>query len=403
MTQQDQIGSAEIRQEQPESGRPQRKFDAGFSRNVRIVGAVAAIAIAVTAVVLYRSQSALQSARDKGVPSTVIGSAASEKSAAAPQATQAELERTQRVHQNQAETARSDGSTYIPKDLPLVSAPAGLPARPEVGHGPGRGYNPNTGHHTGHTGAEDSRNEQARLAGVERQLTSLMKVLEPGVTSSAGPYEDKDKRAAQTAGQTVQAQTSIASNATTTTAVVKELLAGLSIHGASLIAPLDTARAAEVLARIDSGPAAGAMLFGRGVVVGDDGVRLTFSKMSLAGKTYDINAVGLDSQTSSTAMQADIDRKLFARYVIPILGSVGKAYADAVARPGQQLVVEGGTVNVVTPTASARQAAAAGVGAGLGRITQAATYDGPNTAYMPAGVSIGIIFLDPVKTTVASK
>jgi len=403
MTQQDQVGSAEIRQEQPESGRPQRRFDAGFSRNVKIVGAVAAIAIVVTAVVLYRSQAALQSARDKGVPATVIGSAASEKSAAAPQATQAEMERTQRVHQNQADMARNDGSTYIPKDLPLVGVPAGAPTRPEVGQGPGRGYNPNTGHHTG---AEDARNEQARLAGVERQLTSLMKVLEPGVTSSAGPYEDKhDKRAAQTqtAGQPVQTQPSTASSATTASAVVKDLLAGLSIHGASLIAPLDTARAAEVLARIDSGPAAGAMLFGRGVVVGDDGVRLTFSKMSLSGKTYDINAVGLDAQTSSTAMQADIDRKLFARYVIPILGTVGKAYADAVARPGQQLVVEGGTVNVVTPTASARQAAAAGVGAGLGRITQAATYDGPNTAYMPAGVSIGIIFLDPVKTTVATK
>lgn len=361
-----------------------RSLDPGFRRNIKILGVVLALAIVAIVVIVVRSQSSIKQSKDSAFSKSAIESGTS-MSTATDNITQPEIDRIVRVGQEQSAQAAQKGQTFIPDNLPLNS----VPQMPNAGQGPGAGYSAQTGRHNGTQ--EDAQRDQNRQQGLQVQLQSLLKGLEAPPTQSASPYERKDEsesQAAQAPAQTPQGNP---------TASATDLVAGLSIHGAVLTSPLDTEKTDYVSARIVSGPATGALLFGTGVVVGGEGVRLRFNLMSFKERSYEVNVVALDTQTSSNAMSADIDRKLFSRYVIPIFGAMGKAYADAVARPNQQVVVEGGAVNVVTPTASAKQAAAAGVGAGIGKVTEAATYNGPNTAHMPVNSSIGVLFMQPVK------
>jgi intracellular multiplication protein IcmE len=384
MLDQQEGDSSQIQAGTPASGK--RRIDPGFSRNVKILGAVLILAIAGTTVVVLRSQNAVREAKESKLPTTVIDKG-SPMSAGQSEITQPEIERIVRVGQVQSAQAAQTGQTFIPDNLPLAS----VPNMPDAGRGPGAGYNPQTGRHTGNP--EDQQRDQSRTQGLQVQLQHLLKGLESPATQSAGPYQSKDQ-----SGQVASPQNQPAAAAPINpVATTEDLVAGLSIHGAVLTSPLDTSKTDYISARVISGPASGGDLFGRGVVVGDEGVRVVFTKLALNGQAYDVNVVALDTQTSSNALTADIDRKLFSRYVIPIFGAIGKAYADAVARPPQQLVVSNGTVNVVTPEASAKQAAAAGVGAGIGKVTDAATYNGPNTAYMPNGAVLGILFMEPVK------
>lgn len=388
MNSSDQEGS-QIIADQAVGGK-KRRVDPGFSRNMKILGAVLLLAMVGTAVIVMRSQDAIRASKESKVPVTAIEKGGAVRSGES-EVTQPDIDRIVRVGQENAAQAAKSGQTFIPDNLPLAS----VPTMPDAGRGPGPGYNPQGGRHTGN--ADDQQREQYRTQGLQIQLQALLKGLEAPATQSAGPYESKEK-SVQGMGGPAQAQgNSAAGGFSNPVEATNEIVAGLSIHGAALTSPLDTAKTDYVSARVISGPAIGGQLFGKGVVVGDEGVRIVFNKLSLHGQTYDVNVVALDTQTSSNALSAEIDRKLFSRYVIPIFGAIGKAYADAVARPEQQLVVSNGAVNVVTPGASAKQAAAAGVGAGIGKVTEAATYSGPNTAYMPDGAVLGILFMDPVK------
>lgn len=369
-----------------------KRFDPGFTRNIKILVAALIGAIIVTGFLIMRSKASSRETDNRAAAAATQIAVQTNKNMEVGTkeavVTQPDIDRITRVGQQQSQEAAKTGETFIPKNMPLTNAPE------IVGNGPGSGYNMQTGRGGG--GDAAAKREQVREAGMKVQLDSILKGLEAPETSSAGaPY---NRNAEKSAGQTsVAAATGAAPS--TPGPEASDMVPGLSIHGAVLTSPLDTAKTDYISARIVSGPAKGGILFGKGQVVGDEGVRIIFNRLALKDVAYTVNVVALDTQTSSNAMSADIDRKLFSRYVIPIFGAMGKAYADAVARPQQQVVVGTNSVNIATPEASARQAAAAGVAAGLGKVTEAATYNGPNTAFMPEGAAIGVLFMDAVKAT----
>lgn len=373
-----------------------KKVAPGFSRNMKIIGAFLGFSILAVGVIAYRSTQSLAAAKNQVPPVSVdavsgvqIGGVTATKNV-----TQPELDRLNRVTTTQSEAAKASGNTFIPNNMPLVPAPE-IPVTSV--NGPGRGYNVQSGQNNGGQGQTSPR-DQLRAQGLQVQMGSILRQLEAPPVSSAAAYQSKLKEPQSQAQASARvAAPSTTDSATANAAAGETLLKGLGIYGAVLTSPLDTEKTGYVSARVVSGPATGALLFGQGQVVGSEGVRITFNRMAFNDLSYTINAVALDTQTSSDAMNAEIDRKVFSRYVIPIFGAVGKAYMEAVARPDQQLVVDGGTVNVVTPGASAKEAAAAGLGAGIDKVAQAATYTGPNTAYMPANSAIGVLVLDPVR------
>jgi hypothetical protein len=170
----------------------------------------------------------------------------------------------------------------------------------------------------------------------------------------------------------------------------------LGIAGARLASAIDTSRSEFVSAVIDTGPLAGAYLIGAAKVVpGENGVSVNFTRMTLREREYRINAVGLDPASSADPVAAAVDRKLLQRFVLPVIFDTAQAYAGALARPGQTVVVSPGGTTVGTPAAASKEAAAAGVASGLRKVGESSAQI-KATAFMPVGSGVPILFLESV-------
>lgn len=382
---------------------PKPKLDRLFKRNIILVGGFVLLALAIIVVIVMRTNSAMNKSAEKGMATTVIGIGASEKGSQVGAMTEAESERLKRVGQQQSDQAKAAGNSFIPKDMPLSSDVRPPSANDKAG--PGGNYDMNSGRvntnaASNAANAADSKREQLIAQGLERQMTHILAQFESPPTNSAGPYVDRAVKAAVAANAATPANptsSTSTSSSSSSSASAPDWIPGLGIFGAKLTSPLDTAKTNYISAKVTNGPAEGALVFGEGKVVGAEGVRLSFNLMAFEGKTYAIKAVALDTQTSSNAMEANIDRQIFARYVIPIFGAIGQAYSAAKANPGQQVVNGVSGTTVVSPAATAEQAGYGGLAAGIGKLTEAATYTGPNTAFMPVNASIGLLFTEPVK------
>lgn len=351
-----------------------KKFDPGFVRNLKILTAFLVGSIVVIGLVFWKTNDAINQSGQKSDAVSIPTATGQGSKTVDP--TPADVARLDRVAAVASDKAKENGKTYIPVDMPLLAEPL------VVAQGPGRGYQYETGAPSGQV-----RDSAQRKQGLERQLGAMLASLEPPPTETADPY--KVEAAANAPASVVQA-------APAAQATAKIWIEGLHIAAGSLEASIDTEKTDFVMAKIATGRAAGALLIGQAVVQGS-GVRVVFNRMSLAGKSYAINAVALDAATSSNAMDAEIDRQLLVRYVLPIFSATAQAYFQAVARPGQTSVPGGlGQSVVVTPEATTRQAAASGIAAGIGQATQAMQPSGGPTAFMPSGTSIGILFIDPV-------
>lgn len=365
-------GIAEAPVEQQTKNR--KKFDPGFVRNLKILAAFLVGSVVVMGLVFWKTNDAINQSGQKSDAVSIPTATGQGSKTVDP--TPADVARLDRVAAVASDKAKEDGKTYIPVDMPLLAEPL------VVAQGPGRSYQYETG-----TPSGQARDSAQRKQGLERQLGAMLASLESPPTETADPYKVDAAAKAPTSGE----QAAPAAQAT-----AKIWIEGLHIAAGSLEASIDTEKTDFVMAKIATGRAAGALLIGQAVVQGS-GVRVVFNRMSLAGKSYAINAVALDAATSSNAMDAEIDRQLLVRYVLPIFSATAQAYFQAVARPGQTSVPGGlGQSVVVTPEATTRQAAASGIAAGIGQATQAMQPSGGPTAFMPSGTSIGILFIDPV-------
>lgn len=372
---------------------PRKGFDPGFKRNISIIGGVLIAAVVVITIVIYGVKDRGDAARARA-SGTSIPTAPAVAGATPTDLTPADEARLGRVQGRESEEAKTRQDTYIPRDL--VNKSQELQAPPTQANGPGVGYAYNVGDRSGQ--AVDPQREALIRKGLELQLGSLLSRMEAPGTQSAGPYQPPGPQEArnQAAATTATASATAASGATTTKVLVK----GLQIAGARLVSPLDTSKTEFISAVIDSGPLSGAYLIGKGKMVGEEGVQLTFNRMTFNGESYTVNVTGLDGSTSSDAMVADIDRKLLSRYVFPIAFTTLQAYLTAVARPAQTVVASNASTQVVTPSATAREAVATGVAAGLGKAGEGLGQAKP-VAFMPIDTGIALLFNEPVQTKVS--
>lgn len=391
------------------NGPVKRTLAPGFKRNMLIIGGVFILAAAVIVFTVLGAKSGLDGAKNKP-PVSVIPSG--ELNTSTPtDLTPSEKDRLSRVQKNEADAAKKDGATYIPKDLSVKAEEVPGLGLGGPGNGPGQGYiymqgDRGGGVNTGGGGAPvgDQQREAAVRRGLDLQLASIFSRMEPPSTQRAdiyrAPSAGGDGQAPVQAVPVSLPTGSVAAGAATSSAamaVADVLVRGLQITGARLVSPLDTSKSDFISAEIDAGPLAGAYLIGKGRMVGEQGVQLSFQKMSFAGETYAISATGLDSQTSSEAMSASVDRRLLARYVMPVVFTTMQAYLTAAARPAQTAVVSGGAAatQIVSPAASAREAIAAGLAAGVGKATEGLS-QARATAFLPVDTPIALLFVEPV-------
>ena len=159
-------------------------------------------------------------------------------------------------------------------------------------------------------------------------------------------------------------------------------------------------------AKITGGPLAGATFVGKLVVFEED-FSIGFDSMRFAGKFYPVKAVGVNEQTASRAMGADVDHRFWDRYVMPVLssGMWGVAtYFTERGRTAQQYVPTGigGDIVVSDERASKEDAKNTGIGAGVSKaqqITEAEIQrraNKKNRMTLPQFTPIGIRFDQPV-------
>jgi intracellular multiplication protein IcmE len=194
-----------------------------------------------------------------------------------------------------------------------------------------------------------------------------------------------------------------------------QLVAGLEILPGQLASPVDTDKTKYISVYIVGGKLDGAFLTGEAVLSaqGED-VSAHMTAMNLKGRSYKIDAVLLNEQSASDALNADIDHRPFSRFVMPVLvAGLAGASTYFTARgttattyiPGT-VVVGGTTVNgnavVQAPSPSASQAMDQGIGKGIEKSVQLAERETqryanrPNRGTLDARTAIGVLFRRPV-------
>lgn len=363
-----------------------RQFDKSFKRNIRIIGIAAVVCLGAIAFIVIGAQNKI-SAGESRVAKTSITTPPVSVNSKPTEMTQADEARLGRVQGRESDAAKANKNTYIPQELPLK--PETFKTPDAQTNGPGNGYKYASGDQA-QPAAGDPQREARIKQGLDLQLAAIIARSEAPPTQSAAPY-------AVVAAQAPVSSASAggASGGAVPAEMQGELVKALTIAGARLVSPLDTAKTDFISAEITSGPLAGAYLVGKGRMVGEEGVQIVYTRMKFGDVSYAVNVTGLDNRTSSDAMAADVDRKLFSRYVMPVVFTTGQAYLAAVSRPAQTVVGSGFSTTVVTPGASAREAVAAGLSAGMGKAAEAVGQSKPS-AFMPIDTSIALLFNDAV-------
>lgn len=183
------------------------------------------------------------------------------------------------------------------------------------------------------------------------------------------------------------------------------------IMNAILLTPIDTYKTNFALAEIVGGPFNGAMLRGEVMPMTGSGdvedVGIRFSSMSLGEVYYPIDAIALNESTATDAMDGKVDRRIFSRYVMPIVAAtfsgVG-AYFTARGDTGQEYLqdTDGNSVVISKEKANKREARYQAYGDAVDKTAQLVgnaierEARRPQRVYVAKGTPIGVIFNAPV-------
>jgi hypothetical protein len=376
-----------------------RKFDKGAKRNLILVGGVIAAATLATLLVFLaspgdkRQQGAagavnLQAVTDQGLePRTGPMS---------PNQEQAVLQ----AQRQEAEAALRRGQSYFPTDQVNAPVPVGPTASIEQASLGAAGVHPGMSE-------DESRALERRRQGLERQLSALLnqapaprvervtfsaeKAQGQGqVAQGAAPGQSGDVQAAQAQAQP---QGPVVADA-------------LEIFAAVSTSPVDTYKTNYASAKIVSGPLAGAFLIGTAQPM-EEGLSIEYSMMRHAGKTYQVSAIALDEATATNAVSANVDRRVFQRFILPIVLASTQGYHQARSQTGTTVVgIPTGTgddlAGVTTPAPTREQARSAGIAKGLEIAGNAVQQEAakPLRFTMENNTPMGIMFRAPVREAV---
>ena len=383
----DQVESNAIPQGQGAKGAT--RLDPGAKRVIKWV----AIAFGAAAVVVIGLVFAASSKKEMRASVNLPTNAGSGQQTDVVQ-TDYEKGRLAELQRQKAEESKAQGGVYVPP-------PAGAPVTQDKLAGLNGPTGPGPGSYNTYVAPaqvviqpgslQDPARQQAIQEGLNRQLGQLLAEQPTGSPiARVQMIENKQAAAAQAAGQGAGTQASGSSAAVED----PDLPGPLTIHAARTTSPIDTSRSSYVSAEVVGGKYAGAFLKGTAVLNQGEGLQITFTDIRINGKVSKINAVALDEQTSADALAGNIDRHILTKYVLPVAFASFSGAASAIAQRSSQVVTNGLTSSVVVPEATSRQAAAAGIASGtqIGQQIVQSLQQQPNTATLPSGTLIGVLF-----------
>lgn len=172
-----------------------------------------------------------------------------------------------------------------------------------------------------------------------------------------------------------------------------------TIEYAQLITEANSDVPGPVLAQIMSGPLAGSRILGEFKVV-DDYLVLTFGTVVIDGVSNDSDIIALDPSTANVGLATEIDRRFFARVILPAAAAFVEGMGEAIAESGSTSVsVSGDTVVQTEEELDTRQEIFKGVEEGAGKISEIMDRESGKVKILvkvEAGTAVGILFLKPV-------
>lgn len=173
-----------------------------------------------------------------------------------------------------------------------------------------------------------------------------------------------------------------------------------NIAYAQLLNDLNSDVRGPVLAQVLSGPFEGGRAIGD-FQKQDEFLTLNFRRIIKDGVSYSINAIAIDENTTLAAHQTDVDHHYFTRIVLPAAAAFLTGYTNAASQTGTTVTqTAGGGQTQETPPPDARQQIMTGATQAAQTIGTILTEDSdrPITVYVARGTTMGLLFMDSVKT-----
>lgn len=388
-----------------------KPLDAGFKRNLMIIGAaIGAAALVIGGLAMFADKDRHQSSAQETDLSRVIPNNSERNNGEISPAMQ---QRLARVQQEEAVAAYREGRSYVPENTlgpgVAVKAPESAPGpAPQPSPGPSSYTQYNARHQqvTNNDALGAQRDLIAR--GLERQLANISAVFDPAQATSVQIKPQQQPSQAQDRGAGVGGGDAGGRDANR-----KMLFPGLQIAPGRLESPINTDKSRFVSVSITAGPLQGAYLIGQSEPmtlsgdVEDVGVKLT--QMRFENQLYPIDAILLNEQTASDMMEADVDRHIISKQVLPVImaglsglstfftaqGQPGVKYSPTAGVTGENIIVD-------QPKASREEAKQQGIGDAIGALVDngndqvSRLQQRPNTATVDAYTPVGILFRQPV-------
>lgn len=160
----------------------------------------------------------------------------------------------------------------------------------------------------------------------------------------------------------------------------------------------------QVLARIPSGPYAGATLLANGVQLAGDGVAINFNRMEWQGDTWNVDVWAAMPDTLQSSVASDVNNRYATRIILPAiasgLGLAGQLYASANTQ-----ILSNGYDNIEARTGMPDAKAVAGTVLG-GAAQQAGQVIASDAQRLPVkqvlvyrGQTVALLFMTAVKTS----
>jgi hypothetical protein len=151
--------------------------------------------------------------------------------------------------------------------------------------------------------------------------------------------------------------------------------------GSSLIATLDQEldtdiKGVDVFATVRTGDFEGAQFKGT-ISRQANFIRAPFTTMYWKGKTYTVNAVGMDPETNRAVLSGDVDNRWMERFGWPFVVAVVGGAGEVAARPTSSVqVASGGSVAVSSASATGSQILGKGISSGAQALSQGLQAEG---------------------------
>lgn len=396
-----------------------KPLDEGFKRTLKIVGGAVGVGLLAVGYLSYSSSTKTPAAAPGQAN---IGDLVMVGGAQNAQLSAATREKLDRVQQLEAQKANREGRTYVPEVIFGEAQPINAQPAPPAEQAPViRAPNPDAPPRNRYANNElrqsvEDEQKKAQLDAIRDGLLAQMQMMANGmrpatmvpvqITMAPAPSQAGLQSAASDAGMDslLAGGEPSASDA---------LVGGDEIVAAVITTPIDTDRSRFAMAQIVGGKLNGAQLRGQVVPMSGSGdiedVGLRFTSMRLNGQFYQIDAIALNEQTASDALDGSVDRRLFTRYAMPIMmaGLSGlSTYFTSMGTPAistAQGTGAGAEAVIVDQERASRedaknqgigQAIDAGVQSGNNVVNKLASR--PNKVTLEANTPIGIIFNQPV-------